>query len=96
MHWSASLYKGFNDLDGRGIVNINRDDAAGFRLDTLTTCSQYASSCVKDTLPTCTDYVNKYPSVLQITSYKFSATKTIPKVCVKIIKAPKVHQKNPA
>ena len=99
VHWSASLYKGFNDLeysDGRGIVNINRDDAAGFRLDTLTTCSQYATPCVKDTLTTRTDYVNKYPSTLQTTSYSFSATKTTPEFCVGIVKAPKVHQKNPA
>ena len=40
-HWSAALYKGLNDLqlkDGRHICLINRDDASGFRLDTLTTC----------------------------------------------------------
>lgn len=39
-HWSAALYKGLNHLqytDGTNILNINRDDAAGFRLDTMAT-----------------------------------------------------------
>ena len=48
-HWSASLYKGLNELqykDGRNILVINRDDAAGFRLDTLTTCRQYTNPTV--------------------------------------------------
>ena len=76
---------------------INRDDTAGFRLDTLTTCSQYAQPCVQqnETLTTRTDYVSKYPSVLQTTSYNFCATKTTPESCIGIVKAPKVHQKNP-
>ena len=42
-HWSAALYKGLNDIqlrDEREICLINRDDASGFRLDTLTTCRQ--------------------------------------------------------
>ena len=37
-HWSSALYQILNHLqltDGRAIVNINRDDAAGFRLDTM-------------------------------------------------------------
>ena len=32
-HWSSALYRGLNYLqyaDGRDILNINRDDAAGF------------------------------------------------------------------
>ena len=44
-HWSSAFYKGLNSLqlkDGRDICLINRDDASGFRLDTLTTCKQYA------------------------------------------------------
>ena len=47
-HWSAAFYKGLNKLqyaDGRDMVNINRDDATGFRLDTLTTCKQYPLCC---------------------------------------------------
>ena len=52
--------------DGRDICLINRDDAAGFRLDTLTTCKQYAQPTVqgKDILTIRTDYINKYPSTL--------------------------------
>ena len=37
-HWSNSLYRGLSILqykDGRDITNLNRDDASGFRLDTL-------------------------------------------------------------
>ena len=39
-HWSLALYRGLNYVqyaDGEDILNINRDDAAGFRLDTMTT-----------------------------------------------------------
>ena len=37
-HLSAAFYNGLNHVqyqDGTNIVNINRDDAAGFRLDTM-------------------------------------------------------------
>ena len=50
-HWSNTFYKGLNSIqykDGRHIVNINRDDAAGFGLDTLTTSKQYPNPVVKD------------------------------------------------
>ena len=39
-HWSAAFYRNLNVIqytDGRDIVNINRDDASGFRLDTMAT-----------------------------------------------------------
>ena len=45
-HWSGALYRGLNKLqyaDGERVVNINRDDAAGFR---LTTNKQYATPAV--------------------------------------------------
>lgn len=83
-HWSAAFYKGLNQLqyfDGTNVTNINRDDATGFRLDTLTTCKQYATPTIqgKDVLTTRTDYVNKYASVLQATSYNiFTKMKTTP------------------
>ena len=100
VHWSSALYKGLNQLqyaDGRDMLNLNRDDAAGFRLDTLTTCNQYASPIVQggEILTTRTDYVNKYPSVLPTTCYNLSFTGTTQEICVGIVKAPKVHQKNP-
>ena len=91
-HWSASFYKGLNQLqykDGRSILNINRDDACGFRLDTITTCKQYATPVVKgnEVLTTRTDFVNRYPSLLQTTSYNFTKTDTTAEVCVGVVKA---------
>ena len=85
-HWSKCFYKGLNTLqykDGRDLTNINRDDASGFRLDTLTTNKQYANPVVQghDIVTTRTDYVNKYPSELQTTSYNFSCTDSTPEVC---------------
>lgn len=63
-------------IDGRDMANINRDDATGFRLDTMTTCKQYANPCYlgMDALTTRTDYVNKY--LLQVTSYNFTELTT--------------------
>ncbi len=100
-HWSAAMYKGLNELqykDGRMLLMMNRDDASGFRLDTLTTSKQYANPVVRgnDILTTRTDFVNKYPSSLQTTSYNFTATDTTSEVCVGIVKASGVHFKNPA
>ena len=101
MHWSSSLYMGLNYLqyrDGTNILNLNRDDAAGFRLDTLTTNHQYSVPTLKDhpVLTTHTDYVNKYPSVLQTTSYNFTKTSTTSEFCVGVVKAQGLYEKNPA
>ena len=100
-HWSSAFYRALNQLqyeDGTNLLNLNRDDAAGFRLDTITTCKQYAHPTVQgcDVLTTRTDYVNKYPSVLQTTSYSFFKTKSTAEVCVGVIKAVPLHKKNPA
>ena len=100
-HWSAAFYKGLNELqyvDGRDLININRDDATGFRLDTLSTCKQYTTPVIqgKEVLTTRTDFVNKYPSVLQTTFYNFTSTSTTGEVCAGVVKAPKVHQKDQA
>lgn len=78
-HWSCALYRGLQYIqmtDGTSIVNVNRDDASGFRLDTLATNKQYAAPTVRgcDVLTTHTDYVNRYRSVLQTTSYNFTGT----------------------
>lgn len=63
-------------------LNINRDDAANFSLDTLTTCDQHPNPVVKGKdILTRTDYVNRYPSQLQMTSYNFTATKTTLETC---------------
>ena len=74
-HWSSALYHGLNFVectDGSNIININRDDASGFRLDTLTTHCKHATPAVtgEGLLTTHTDYVNRHPSVLQTTSYR--------------------------
>ena len=99
-HWSAAFYKGLKDIqykDGKYITNINRDDASGFRLDTLSTHKQYPTPVLhgQDVLTTRTDYVNKYSSTLQTTSYNFSATDTTTENCVGVVKAQPLHHKNP-
>ena len=65
---------------------------------TLTTCKQYTTPVVpgSEVLSTRTDYINKYPSVLQTTSYNFSRTESTGESCAGVVKAPKVHEKNPA
>ena len=88
-HWSSALYKGLNHLqytDRSNSVLLNRYDASGFRLDTLTTCKQHASPAVQG-LTTRTDYVNKYPSNIQTTSYNFTGTRTTAEMCVGVVKA---------
>lgn len=100
-HWSGAMYRILNRLqytDGNDITNINRDDASGFRLDTLTTRAKHGSPTVtgQDILTTYTDYVNRHPSTLQTTSYNFTATATTKEICVGVVKAAKIYPKNPA
>jgi len=99
-HWSTAFYKGLNDIqykDGKYITNSNRDDAAGFCLDTLSTHKQHPTPVVdgQDILTTRTDYVNRYSSTLQTTSYNFSATDTTTESCVGVVKAQPLYHKNP-
>ena len=100
-HWSAAFYKGLNSIqlaDGRDLCFLNRDDATGFRLDTLATCKQHSTPTVRgsEVLTTRTDYVNRYTSTLQTTSYNFTATKTTTEICAGVVKAPTtIHPKNP-
>ena len=99
-HWSNALYCGLNFIqlkDGNDILNVNRDDASGFRLDTLATHKQYALPTVSgnSVLTTHTDYVTRYPSMLQTTSYHFTKTGNTPEVCAGVVKAIPVHSKNP-
>ena len=70
-HWSCAFYIGLNYIqytDGSQIYNINRDDAASFHLDSLTTHKQHKGLMVKgkEINTTGTDYVNSYPSALII------------------------------
>ena len=48
----------------------------------------------KDILTCRTDFVNKYPSIIQTTSYNFSGTDTTPETCVGIVKASGTYQTN--
>ena len=100
-HWSAALYRNLSAIQyhcGMDILNINRDDQAGFRLDTLATHHQYSAPVVKgqDVLTTYTDYVNRYPSVLQTTSYNFSGTSNTDEYCAGVTKAQSLFTKCPA
>lgn len=100
-HWSNALYSSLDALqyqDGSNIVNIGRDDQAGFRLDTMASHRLHGTLCVKgnESLTTRTDYVNKYPSTLQTTSYNFAGTKTTGEICMGVVKAPVLYEKNSA
>ena len=100
-HWSAAFYRNLNYLqfmDGRTVLIINRDDAAGFRMDTLSTHRLHKTPVVrgKEILTTRTDFVNSYPSILQTTSYNFPGTKTTTEICAGVVKGAKVYPKNPA
>lgn len=79
-------------------MNVNRDDAAGFRLHTMATHRLHRTPIVQgqQSLTTYAVYVNKYPSLLQTTSYNFSGTQTTGEVCVGMVKASGLYPKNPA
>ena len=98
-HWISALYRGLNFIqytDGADITNVNRDDASGFRLDTLATHSKHGTPTVtqQEILTTHTDYVNRYPSILQTTSYNFTGTKTTKELCAGVVKGAKIYPKN--
>ena len=100
-HWSGAFYRNLDFVQykyGTNVCIINRDDAAGFRLDTFATNSQHRTLVVdgKQTLTTHTDYVNKYPSILQTACYNFTGTDTTAEMCAGIVKPAKIFPKNPA
>ena len=100
-HWSCSFYKGLDYLQRKGDLNmsvLDRDDAAGFRLDSPFTHKHHRvlSEVGKPELTTHTDFLNKYTSTLQTSSYMFMATEYTPEICVGIVKGHTVHQKNAA
>lgn len=69
-----------------------------FRLDPCATHKQFAAPTVHgcNVLTTHTEHVNRYPSVLQITSYNFTGTPTTAELCAGVVKATPLHYKNPA
>ena len=89
-HWNNAVYRGLDKLqlkDGLDKVVLNRDDAAGFRLDTTYTHKQHKGVQLANEpdLTTRTDFVNSYPAQLQTSSYLFMETETTPKRCVGIV-----------
>lgn len=99
--WSAALYQGLDRIqleDGRDKILISRDDVAGYRLDTTYTHKQHKSTSEseKPELTTGTNCVNKYGSIIQVTSYLLIGTKTTPQLSGGIVKPQMIYPKNPA
>ena len=98
---SCSMYRLLDHIqlkNGLDKVIINRDDAAGFRLDSTYTHKQHAILQEKENpeLTTRTDFVNKHSTVLQTTSCLFMATENTSEICVGVVKPQKIVPKNPA
>lgn len=90
-HWSCVFYRTLGSLqyrDGHSILNINRDDASGFRLDTMTTHRLNRTPMVKgkEATTTYTDYVTPYKAILQTMSYNFKKSETTSELCAGIVK----------
>lgn len=82
---SRSLYKCLDkvQIDGKHMLLLNRDDQAGFRLDSTLTHNNTPSLNVSSpTLTTHTDFLNKHQTQLQTTSYNFTKTATTSEVCI--------------
>ena len=81
--------------DGRDKVVLNRDDAAGFRLDTTSTHKQHKilEDPEEPELKTRTDYVNKYAWLLQTTLYLFMGTESTAETPVGVVKPHRVLKK---
>ena len=82
--------------DGRDKLTLNRDDQAGFRLDTTYTHRGHRSISVHgEQKVTChTDYLNnKYSSILKTTSYVFRKSETTSEKCLGVVKAHEVFPK---
>ena len=78
-HYSSAMHKILDKvqlIDGSDTIVLNRDDQTGFRPDTTYTHSQHkVLFSDKQEVMTCTDFVNKYSSILQ-SSYLFMETAT--------------------
>lgn len=99
-HWSGALYKGLNYIeytDGTNIMNLNRDDSSGFRLDTLATHSQYHQPVVQghSVLTTHTDYVNKFSKCVADYLIQFQSNKDHWRALCRCCKGPKDFSQKP-
>ena len=100
-HWNTAMYRSLDNLqlkNGTEQLVLNRDDAAGFRLDTTYTHKQHKGVQLLDSpdLSTRMDYLNKYTSVLQTTSYMFLPTSSTSASCIGVVKPHVVYDKNPS
>lgn len=76
--------------------SLNRDDAAGLRLDSTFTHKQHtvlAEAGNPEHTTYTTDFLNKYTSKLQTTSYMFLGSQTTAEVCAGVVMASLVHEK---
>ena len=100
-HWNTAMYRSLDYLqlkNGTEQLVLNRDDAAGFRLSTTFTHKQHKGVQLLDShdLTSRTDYMNKYTSVLQTTSYLFPSTSSTPPTCIGVVKPRVIFEKNPS
>ena len=99
-HWCSAFYKGLHSIqlkDGRNKILPNRDDQAGFRMDTTFTHRQGKCITLESTpsVTTRTDFMNQYQSIIQTTSYLFMESDNTPKACVGVVKPHFTFPKNP-
>ena len=89
-HSSGALYKAWDVLrlaDDRNKVLINRDDQAGFRLDTVYTHKGHSVLCEEMETTTRFDYVSSHSSIFQTTLYHVMESNTTPQAFAGIVNA---------
>ena len=97
-HFSNSMCNALDFIqltDGTDKMILNRDDQAGFRLDTTYTHKQQKATSLSENpeLTTRTNYMKKYSSVLQTTPYVFMGTKNTAEKCIGVVKAHHLYDK---
>lgn len=100
-HYSTAMYRGLDHHElrnGQSTLILNRDDAAGFRLDSTFSHKQHKLLCIvnEPELTTRSDYLNKYTALLQVSSYMFMSTDNTKEVCCGVVKAHGNFEKSPA
>ena len=63
-------------MDGTDKLALNRDDQAGFPMDSLINHNKHSTLCIQRNVPLATywGFVTKYPVVQQTRSYNFTET----------------------
>jgi hypothetical protein len=99
--WSNALYRSLDMLqhtDNTNIFSLNRDDAAGFRLNTLATANRFHTPMVRvsEDLATRTDFTTKDNSQIQVSSYQFTGSNTTKEDYAGVVKASCSTPKTPS